>query len=147
MKIFKIAALSSALAVTIPAFAQDVFTLDPGLYAINISATSGGMPIAQESMSECLPKGENTVTYAEAEQIISEDFECSYDNVFKSEGKITSDATCKMTAMDAILTGKAQVNYTGESMNLVFDGDMAVAGQNLPFNFQADAFKTSEICN
>jgi len=146
MKLLKLAAFGALLTFCASAHAQDRVTVDTGMYKMDMIATSSGATIVQESTSECVVAGENSLTFAEMQEIIGEDTDCTFTNVRKSPGNIVSDASCKLIAMDATLVGVTNLDHESQRIDLTFDGNMQTGGMTLPFEFKINMYRTGPTC-
>lgn len=147
MKLIRTAAICSVFAFSASAFAQDKVSVDPGMYKMDMVATSSGATIVQDSTTECVEAGENSLTFAEMQEVIGDDTDCTFSNVRKSPGKIVSDASCKLIGMDATLNGVTDLDYESQKIDLLFDGTMTSGGMNLPFEFKINLYRTSATCS
>jgi len=146
MNIFKLAAIGAILASSSAAFAQDSLTVDPGYYKMDMKGIVGGEVMKEESTEECITSSDNSLTYDQMQEIIGSEFDCRYENTQKSPGMIISNPVCKMTSMEASLTGVSTLTYTNDTVELLFEGNMSAMGNTIPFDTEIKVYKILDVC-
>ncbi|WP_017931013.1 DUF3617 domain-containing protein [Robiginitomaculum antarcticum] len=147
MKYAIMAAAVTALGLSSLAAAKDSLTFEAGQYQITTSLKMGGQSVNDDVSVECLTEEESTVSYAKLEEMMGDDFSCSFDNMSETSNRIATDVSCKMSDIEGDLSGRAVVEHTQTSFDLNFDGTTDVFGSAAPVELDISGVQISDSCS